>query len=152
MYRTCLSGISRAFTVFFALARSRAARLASWSLASNSASSLTSVSFSVESFLRSTFFYVDSGQARTCLLSILFKSYPICLMSHKGWMCAARTHRSADKFACAHLANDALTFKNPPWTQVFKQPDWSQCCGSGSGIRCFFTPLDPGWIFSGSRI
>jgi hypothetical protein len=25
-----------------------------------------------------------------------------------------------------------------------------QCCGSG--IQCFFTPLDPGWIFSGSRI
>ncbi len=30
----------------------------------------------------------------------------------------------------------------------------SQCCGSGSGIRCLFDPWirDPEWVFSGSRI
>jgi hypothetical protein len=32
----------------------------------------------------------------------------------------------------------------------------NQCCGSGFGIRCFFSPWirdpDPGWIFSESRI
>jgi hypothetical protein len=33
-----------------------------------------------------------------------------------------------------------------------KRNQTEQCCGSGSGIQCFFTLLNPGWIFSGSQI